>query len=149
MVSKLDEYRTFVESLKAFSDEQLTSPIAEEKWSIRDIISHIMAWDENFTATILVKIVTGEAVVLEEHSDVQSFNSHAVELGKLVPPQELLDRAVHSRTRLIFTLTRVPESRYEVAVSDRNDYTLSKFLDQMFVSHDTHHRHQIETHLSK
>lgn len=87
MVSKLDEYRTFVESLKAFSDEQLTSPIAEGRWSIRDIISHIMGWDENFTATVLVKIVTGVVVVLKEHPDVQSFNSHAVEQGKLVPPQ--------------------------------------------------------------
>ncbi|MEI0739870.1 maleylpyruvate isomerase N-terminal domain-containing protein [Paenibacillus sp. JTLBN-2024] len=43
----------FAESLERLSEEQWAGPIAEGKWSPRDIISHMMLWDRYFLENAL------------------------------------------------------------------------------------------------
>lgn len=48
LISDLSEFLSFIRSLENLKDEIWFSPISKGKWSIHDIITHIMKWDEYF-----------------------------------------------------------------------------------------------------
>lgn len=73
----LERFTVFVSNLIPYSDDVLCTPIVGT-WSIRDIISHIMGWDKNFSKT-LTQVINNEEAKLEEHHDVQAFNE---EIGR-------------------------------------------------------------------
>jgi hypothetical protein len=37
----------FISNLMPYSEDVLCTPIEEGKWSVQDIISHIMGWDKD------------------------------------------------------------------------------------------------------
>jgi|GEM_PF-1436456 hypothetical protein len=148
IIEELEDYASFVASLHKYSDTELITARVNSQWSICDVVSHIMKWDENFTQTVLTKIVNGEPAVLEEHADVQTFNQQAVEYGRTLPPKTLLEEAAKHRYRLVSLLRLIPHVEFSNAFSSRSSHTLSGFLYEMFVLHDAHHRRQIEQYLA-
>ncbi len=106
-----------------------------------------MAWDKNFLEIIIPKLVRGELVTLEEDTDVQGFNNRAVEYGRTFNQEQLLDKAIFYRSLMVTQLKKLPENAFSTVVPGTNSFTLSSFLQNMFVSHDTHHKKQIEEYL--
>lgn len=148
MIADLESYASFVASLHTYPDEALRSTIENSHWSVCDVVSHIMKWDENFVQTMLEKIVNNEPVILEEHADVQAFNNQAVENGRTLSTNVLLKQAVKRRADLLSLLKKVPITDFSKTFSAQSSHTLFGFLHEMFVSHDAHHRKQIEWQLS-
>lgn len=148
LIGELESYTSFAASLRKYSDTELTTAMANSKWSICDVVSHIMKWDENFSQTVLTNLINGEPVVLEEHEDVETFNKQAVEYGRTLQPKKLLEEAEKHRYLLVSLLRAVPHAEFSNPVSSRSSHTLSGFLYDMFVLHDAHHRRQIEQHLA-
>lgn len=144
IITELNNHISFVDSLHCYSHEALRAPMENSRWSVCDVVSHIMKWDGNFAQTALAQILHHEPAVLEEHVDVQAFNDHAVEYGRTLPVDELLDQAILLRRELVSLLRQVPAGDFLKTFSDRNSYTLAGFLEEMFVAHDAHHRKQIE-----
>lgn len=48
MVEEFKTFIDFVQELKTIDEEHWNSPISEGKWSLKDVISHIMLWDKYF-----------------------------------------------------------------------------------------------------
>jgi hypothetical protein len=144
-VSKdLERLTVFISNLTPYSDDVLCKQIIG-KWSIQDIISHIMGWDKNFIKT-LDQIINNEEVKLEEHHDVQAFNEASVTFGRKMKPHDLLKEAISQREQLILKLNMVSESAF-IRQFHNSAYTLETFLQEMFISHDKHHEEQIMKHL--
>lgn len=144
-VSKdLEELTVFISNLTPYSDDVLCRQIVG-KWSIQDIISHIMGWDKNFNKT-LDQIINNEEVKLEEHHDVQAFNETSITFGRKMNPHDLLKEAISQREQLILKLNMVSESAF-IRQFHNSAYTLETFLQEMFISHDKHHEEQIMKHL--
>ncbi|MDF2921533.1 MAG: hypothetical protein K0R57_447 [Paenibacillaceae bacterium] len=148
IIAQLTDYASFVDSLHRYSDEVLRASMEKSQWSVCDSISHIMRWDENFAQTTLARIVNQERVVLDEHADVQLFNDQAIAYGRTLPAGELLTQAVKLRLELVSLLHQVQVPDFFRTFSAPSSYTLSGFLQEMFVSHDAHHRKQMEQFLA-
>ncbi|ADO58040.2 hypothetical protein PPM_3832 [Paenibacillus polymyxa M1] len=123
-----------------YSDELTCEPIAG-KWSIQDVVSHIMGWDNNFTKA-LIQIIDKGQVMLKEHPDVHTFNDSSVAFGRTMKPHDLLNEAIAQRKQMIAKLQMVSESDFMRPVPN-SLYTLETFLQEMFVQHDRHHKEQI------
>ncbi|MDQ0494900.1 DinB family protein [Paenibacillus brasilensis] len=136
----LEKWTVFLSDLSPYSDELLCKPI-EGKWSIQDIISHILGWDKSLTKT-LIQIINNEQVALQEHLDVQAFNDASVAFGRNMKPHDLLNEAIAQRKRMIRKLEMVSESAF-VRQFLNSPYTMEYFLQQIFVQHDRHHKEQI------
>ncbi|MFD3274035.1 maleylpyruvate isomerase N-terminal domain-containing protein [Paenibacillus dendritiformis] len=140
----LERFTIFISNLIPYSDDVLCTPIVGT-WSIRDIISHIMGWDKNFSKT-LNQVINNEEVKLEEHHDVQAFNEASVAFGRKMKLQDLLQEAISQRKQLTVKLNMVSESAF-VRQFHNSAYTLETFLQEMFINHDNYHEEQIRKYL--
>ncbi|MFL1673188.1 ClbS/DfsB family four-helix bundle protein [Paenibacillus dendritiformis] len=124
----LERFTVFISNLIPYSDDVLCTPIVGT-WSIRDIISHIMGWDKNFSKT-LNQVINNEEVKLEEHHDVQVFNEASVAFGRKIKLQDLLQEAISQRKQLTVKLNMVSESAF-FRQFHNSAYTLETFLQEM------------------
>lgn len=148
LIAQLQDLTAFLITLRKTDSSVWTAPIGEGKWSVLDIIAHIMAWDMNFMEKIVPKLLRREPVALEEDIDVQGFNIRAVEYGRTLNQEQLLDKAIFYRSQIVSQLKKLPEDAFSTVVPGTNSFTLSSFLKNMFVSHDAHHKKQMEVYLS-
>ena len=148
LIAQLKGYIRFLEELRETDSDVWSAPIGEGKWSIHDIVSHIMMWDKNFLEKNLSRMEAGESVPLKEDSDFQTFNDRAIVLGRKLNKIQLIDKAVRLRTELTTHLSRLPSEAFSTNFQSGNNMTLATFLYQMFVSHDKHHTDQIIGYLS-
>jgi uncharacterized damage-inducible protein DinB len=149
LIQQLTSFIPFVQSLREVDESTWTTPIKDGKWPVRDIITHIMKWDENFLETTLSKIIEQQgAVFLQENLDFLAFNSQAVESCKTLTQDEIIDKSVFYRTEILVKLKELPDSAYLTVYPGRDSYTLESFFQDLFVSHDNHHRSQIEEFLA-
>lgn len=141
LIAGLRRFIVFLEPLRHSPADQLIMPVHGD-WSARDIISHIMGWDKNFMKTTAQSIHGKEAVVLEEHADVQAFNDASVEYGRSLAPLDLINEALDVRKKLIDQLEEIDDSIYSERMN-KGTYTLAAFLEEMFIEHDLHHMEQM------
>lgn len=149
LITELKNFIPFLQTLTAVPDEVLMTAMKGSQWSVCDVVSHIMKWDENFVQTTLRQIVTHKPAILDEHPDVQTFNQQAVQYGRRFAPKALLAQAIKCRSDLVSLLQDVPESDFAKVLTAQSAYTLAGFLEKMFVSHDEHHRTQMALFLAE
>ncbi len=115
-----DTFRAY-EALKALTDEQLSTPVdAAHGWSGRDLMGHILLWQEAALATAK-ELAVGEQsptmVRLEAEWSASPaagdrMNDEAVERYRALPMDELRARFDEVAGDLRGYLTVVPESRW-------------------------------------
>ena len=148
LIEQLEGYVGFLASLREVDGVMWADFISDGKWSVRDIISHIMMWDKNFLDEIVPKLIYQEPVTLEEDSDVEGFNHQAVEYGKTLIQGQLLDEAIFYRSEIVSRLRALPDPTFQTVFPGRDSFTLANFLADLFVGHDAHHKEQIQRFLS-
>jgi uncharacterized damage-inducible protein DinB len=148
LIKQLQDWTCFIMSLRKIGPV-LTTPIGDGKWSVHDIIAHIMAWDKNFLEIIIPGLLRQELVTLEEDTDVQGFNTRAVEYGRTLNGEQLFNKAIFYRFQIVDQLKKLPEGVFSTVAPGSKSLTLLSFLQNMFVLHDIHHRKQIEDYLSR
>lgn len=71
-LSKFSELLIWLENLKGLGSNDLwLQPIAEGKWSIREILTHMMNWDKNSHEMMVPNFTEGASlffVDIEEHN---------------------------------------------------------------------------------
>lgn len=150
MVNKeqlLDEFSglmSFVESLSELGEQLWVTPLGEGKWTTRDVMAHILLWDEYFLEGMIAKISTGQPLTLK-HIDFNEFNNHAIEFAKTKSKQEIIELTKQYRAEIIRHLQSVPEEEYSKEFSDGDGHkiTVEHYLKD-FTSHDLHHINQIQ-----
>ena len=142
-IADFHEWIPFAESLKSLDDRAWSTPIAPGKWSVRDIVSHIVRWDEYFLEEALRPIVNGVPLTVRQ-LDFDAFNKEAAEWGRTVDQRQLLQEAVQVRTQVLKTLQRIPESDYarEYPAED-HAFVIQNYIED-FIWHDQHHMAQIK-----
>lgn len=134
----------FVESLGEVSDKHWNQPIAAGKWTVKDIICHLMLWDKYFYEGAIKKIILREPITTK-HLDFNEFNANAVEYAKLLSEQTLIEQFVRYRTKIIDAVAGLTEDEFnqEYKDGDRKKFSVRKYL-RSFIPHDKHHKKQIE-----
>ncbi|MDR9854461.1 DinB family protein [Paenibacillus sp. VCA1] len=135
----------FAESLERLTEEAWVGPIAEGKWSPRDIISHMMLWDNYFLENAVRPMAEHRPMTLKP-LDFDEFNRDAAAYGRTRSKQDLIRQTVEARKRLIEVIESIPESEFGHKYEDKlsvDEYLLD------FYEHDRHHMGQINTYLAE
>ena len=128
-----DAWRPF-EALADLTDEQLDVPIAEaHEWSGRDLISHLVAWQENCLAVAKELAVTDTSAAKERSDQEWAARGDAINLDiqvewRTLPIDEVRRRLREVPGELRGYLTVVPESRW-IKHSDNLSFFSEETID--------------------
>ncbi|WP_059053854.1 DinB family protein [Paenibacillus senegalimassiliensis] len=141
------EWVEFARSLQEQSEDIWNSSLEEGKWTIKDIVCHIMLWDKYFYEEAVHKMATGQPVALEL-GDFDEFNKQAMVYAKTISIQELVDKAVFYREAIISDIRTMPAHVIEQNSKDpSNKFNLTEYLHD-FIWHDQHHINPIKDFLN-
>lgn len=119
-------------------------PIAEGKWAVRDVVSHIMKWDEYFLEEAIVKVSRGEELTVK-HLDYDAFNERSKQYGRSCSIQELAQQAKSMRQNMVDHIQSLSVEQYNKKYEDADGHPFrpAEFM-QDFIWHDQHHINQIK-----
>ncbi|WP_186575952.1 DinB family protein [Aquibacillus kalidii] len=130
-----------INHLKSLPTAVLEKPLADGKWSIREIIAHIIYWDK-FILNELVPQMTNENE-LPPFPDDDEFNDKAVRYYETYKTLDILEEFVTVREKLISEIQNL-EPTVTFKVKRWNKTLTPESFINMFVSHDQHHLKQIK-----
>jgi uncharacterized damage-inducible protein DinB len=145
LLEQFAEWLLFMEQLKTINERQWSSPLNKGKWSIRDIVSHIMLWDRFFHEGSIDKIASGHPLSLHMTGmDFNEFNHHAIEFSRKQQKNDLIEQSKAIRSTIITQLEQIDSSDYhkEYIDGDGNPFVIYEYLLD-FIGHDWHHTRQI------
>ncbi|GGF92640.1 DinB family protein [Paenibacillus aceti] len=149
LISELEGFIGFVKTLDALSDEIWDAPLSKGKWSIHDMITHIMRWDEYFNNFTFPMLTETELSELREHPDYLAFNEQSIRYGKGRTKNEIIEEAIRNRQLMVSNLSKLEDSKFSVVYPGDRGFTIESYLTEFFVSHDKHHMEQIQAYLMK
>jgi ribosomal protein S18 acetylase RimI-like enzyme len=142
-------YSIWLRLLDDMEEHTWTMPIGPDKWSCREIISHITNWDKHLLTKVLPSIEQGEGMFFP---DFDPFNEAAAEYARSgISKIELLHEAKETRNQLIKALKEMPAEQLCHSVPSNGEthcphtgtpYSLL-YIIQEFTYHDRHHQKQI------
>lgn len=143
----IHEYKSFieyVEGLRAVDEAYWNQPLSEGKWTLKDVISHIMLWDKYFYEEGIRKVKLEEPVTVR-HLNFDEFNSNAREYAKTQTRDSIIDQCIDWRGRIIQDISGLTEEEYAKPYidGDKKKFSIRGFL-RGFVPHDKHHKKQME-----
>ncbi|WP_199618116.1 DinB family protein [Paenibacillus alkalitolerans] len=144
MVKEFEAFIPFVVALNDYDESHWNLPIAEGKWSLKDIICHIMLWDKYFYEEAILKIKLKEPLTVR-HLNFDEFNANAIEYSKSQTKQSIIDRFAEYRSKIINDISGLSDEEYiqEYFDGDKKIFTIQEYL-RGFIPHDKQHKEQIE-----
>jgi len=137
----------FLERLGEIPPQVLLAPMAEGKWSVQEVVAHIMVYDEGFLQTVVLALEEERQVSVSDPADNQSFNERAAALGRKLTKGQLLERATLARRQLVEHLRRLPADAFGAKQEGLPENDLAGVLEKDFVSHDRMHIEQMQEYL--
>ena len=141
-IDKLVEYREGVwASVDGLSDEQLSEPMGEDKWSIKDTLGHLAAWEGEAVHAFEQK-ERGERPTIGDITDYDAWNE--VESGKRKDwsADQIRQELRSNRERLMEIVAGLPEDEKIWAPERATARLLGTLID-----HDKHHLESIRQHV--
>lgn len=123
--------------LKNFAREQIESPLAEGKWSLKDLAAHFIFWDL-ITVRALEANFRGDAFDWNAYSDWNALNAKAVEESKSSPHARVAAEWLITHTTVIEALRRLPDETLLV------DGTIPQWLHENVLDHYEYHASQVD-----
>ncbi|MFS0871981.1 DinB family protein [Paenibacillus xylanilyticus] len=145
MIEEFKSFTSYVMELDTLSEQVWNTPIAEGKWTLKDVIAHIMLWDQYFYEEAIYKIKHDEPLTVR-HLNFNEFNANAMEYSKTKSKKAIVEELVEKRMNIIHAITGLQEEEYtrEYKDGDKKKFSIKKYV-RAFISHDKHHKKQIES----
>ncbi|WP_165822496.1 DinB family protein [Paenibacillus montanisoli] len=144
LLSAFQSLVPFANSLRTLPHHLWNAPLKPEKWSTRAVIGHIMLWDKHFLQEAIRPIAEGKPLTLKS-IDFNDFNREAAAYANETSPEQLLNECVSVREELFKLLSELSPEKWGASYTDGDGkpFTIEEYLED-FVSHDRHHREEIE-----
>jgi uncharacterized damage-inducible protein DinB len=141
------EMMGWVESLNSISKEEWLRPVEENKWSIAEVISHFVPWDDFVMNKRLPYLGCSEP--LPSAPDPQILNEQAASKGRASEQSAVIQSFIETRNRLLTSILEIPEEAWEQLLKlGEKELTLTDYLEGL-AEHDLHHKHEIERALAQ
>ncbi len=139
LLEAFKEWIDFSSSLRDLEERTWNACLEPGKWTVRDIVCHIMLWDQYFYEEAIEKIASGEKITLK-HLDFDEFNRKAIRYAKTINTDELVEKALYYRNKIIVAIESLPEDAVaqNYIDGDGSDFYIPQYL-QDFIWHDQHH----------
>ncbi|QKS72529.1 DinB family protein [Paenalkalicoccus suaedae] len=131
----------FVQSLQSVSEQSWRKPVAPEKWTVAEVLAHLIPWDEFVTTKRLPFLFTTGA--LPKGPLANEVNEKAAAKARVVSKQEIIEVFVTSRQTLIADVQSIPDDKWQQTFYiGETELTLFTYLNGL-AKHDLHHFEQI------
>ncbi|MFD2045270.1 DinB family protein [Ornithinibacillus salinisoli] len=126
--------------LKDASETELGKPISKGKWSIREIVGHLLYWDK-YNLEKMVPLMA-EGANLPEFPDHDEHNREAITFLKDYSVEKIIDHFAMTRRDLLKSITNLDgDIRFTIGGGKRK-FSVESFI-KIFLEHDIHHLKQI------
>ncbi|GLI05002.1 hypothetical protein YDYSG_10320 [Paenibacillus tyrfis] len=147
----LDEFRgllAFAEEIRSVDEQTWDKPMAPGKWTMKEVVGHLLLWDQYFYESAVGKIAEGKPLTLKQ-LDFDTFNARAAQYGRDQSGEKLVEELVLWRSRITDTLEGLPETEFRRSFPDLDGkpFVISEYIPD-FVWHDRHHMKQIREFLN-
>jgi Protein of unknown function (DUF1706) len=114
LLTQLDTaWTAFKESYAGLSDPQLTEPGVTGDWSVKDIIAHVMWWEEEALKHLPVIITGGRPPRYSlQYGGIDAFNAQMTEQTRDLSLSDVLKQSDETHRRLIDYILSVPEAQF-------------------------------------
>ncbi|AOZ94127.1 DinB family protein [Paenibacillus crassostreae] len=148
LLEQFSEWLNYVKKLETYDENVWKKEIAKDKWSLRELVSHIMLWDKYFFEDAIEKIYKNELLTLQ-HLDFDEFNESAKEYGKQTSIQTIVEQSIHYREQIINHIVMIPEEMISECYVDEDGkiFDILQYLRD-FIDHDQHHMSQMDNFIS-
>ncbi|MCR8656656.1 DinB family protein [Paenibacillus endoradicis] len=149
LITLFEELITFSNRLKGMSNETWNSSIEKGKWTIKDIICHIMLWDKYFYEEAINKIASDEKITVK-HLNYDEFNSNAMEYARGITTDKLIEQLVYYRKSILNEISAISEEvvAQNYIDGDGSIFNIPQYLKD-FIWHDQHHLKPLKEYLEK
>lgn len=144
----LNHYKGFTDwltSLRNVPEDTWITPIADGKWAIQGIISHMMLWDKFFLENAINPVVNHKPITLPETFDFDDFNRNAVMYGKMHSKEELIAQGIYYRNEILRHIDNLSDEEY---FKQYTNFQVAHYVTE-FVEHDDHHKAQVDSFLNR
>ncbi|PEI85216.1 DinB family protein [Bacillus pseudomycoides] len=149
IISNFSHYSSWLSTLEEIDDTLWSKPIAEGKWSVSEIIAHIMNWDNHLLKEVLPSVQNEKGM---EFPNFDTHNKKASDYAKSgISQSKLLEEAKNTRELLIKELNEFPIEKLNKSLTANGvthcphtgaPYSLI-YIVKEFTDHDNHHKGQI------
>lgn len=111
VIEKLEQsWSQLRQSFKGLSIEKMTRPAPDGGWSVKDILAHVRAWEEE-CLKYLPMIIAGKRLprYKDMYGGINTFNAMTYEDNKDLPLDAVLKNLDDTHERLLDYLRSVPE----------------------------------------
>ena len=133
----------YYQSLERLSPEEWNLPLALNKWTILECVSHLYLWDRFYYDHAISKLPDEPLTLVE--TDFDQFNRLAVEYAHHIDPLALLKKAISVRCDIVDHLDRLSDEEFAATYVN---FRPQEFVES-FVAHDAHHQDQIDGALAR
>lgn len=146
----VEEYKHSIDLVKLLlelSEEQWRMPIAEGKWSIAEVVGHLIPWDRFVLEQRLPYFFTPQTP--PAGPDVEQVNRLASEKSRSKTKEELINSFADTRTKLVAVLLEIPnENWHQNIILQKKAMSLTDYF-QGLLEHDHKHFTEIKEALKK
>ncbi|MFA9559481.1 DinB family protein [Evansella sp. AB-rgal1] len=139
--SQFEEMVDNILDLKEISEEKLSEPIKEGKWSIIQVVGHLYYWDKFILEEMVPYMV--EDADLPQFPDHDQHNEEAMSFIEVFSVESIIDRFVQIRKELSEELSRVGKDVRFTIGGGKRKYS-GESIAKIFIKHDGHHLKQIK-----
>ncbi|MFY0518914.1 DinB family protein [Lysinibacillus sp. UGB7] len=142
ILAHYESSRMWVESLASVTEEQWRTPIAVGKWSIAEVIGHLIPWDEFVVSKRIPFLFMEDS--LPKAPNVKEMNANAAHSSRLQSKEETMAKFLNCRRQLVNALHHLTDEQWQQSFHiGESELTLYRYFLGL-VEHDLHHFLQIE-----
>ncbi|RPJ94399.1 DinB family protein [Rummeliibacillus sp. TYF005] len=155
IINEFSNYSSWLNTLEDMEETLWSKPIAKGKWSVSEIIAHIINWDNHLISEVIPAVQSGKGM---EFPDFNTHNKTASNYAKSgISKSKLLEEAKNTRKRLVKELNELPNELLNKSITSNGvthcphtgtPYSLI-YIVKEFIDHDHHHKGQIIQFLKK
>jgi uncharacterized damage-inducible protein DinB len=145
LLEQFKAWLLLVNQLKSLDERKWITPIREGKWSIRDVVCHIMLWDRFFHEGAIANISSDSPLTLTmKDVNFDQFNKNAITYAKSRQKDDILAQAEAIRSKIITKLEQMTDAQFHIEYidGDGHPFVIYEYLLD-FIGHDRHHMKQI------
>ncbi|CAG9621276.1 DinB family protein [Sutcliffiella rhizosphaerae] len=132
----------YAHSLKCISNAKWRTSIGDGKWTVAEVIGHLIPWDE-FILEHRIPFLFSKSD-LQKAPNVEVLNAESASNARNCEKDILLERFINSRKAVLEKVKQIPSDSWESNI-DVGKTSLSLYdYFQGLVKHDLHHFTQID-----
>ncbi|PEV02462.1 hypothetical protein CN417_27980 [Bacillus thuringiensis] len=149
IINNFRHYSSWLSTLEGIDETLWSKPIAEGKWSVNEIIAHIINWDNHLLTETLPSVQNEKGM---EFPDFDIHNKKASNYAKSgISQSKLLEEAKDTRELLVKELNELSSEKLNQPLTANGvthcphtgtPYSLIYIVNE-FTDHDNHHKRQI------